>query len=395
MLFKPKSSSIYLSRLIFLQNSQRNLSTKSSHYSRKNNDDDDDDKEQKTRNTKEDQQDHLYLYKSRGQHLLTNTRILDAIVRRSNLRPTDTVLEIGPGTGNLTVKLLAAAKKVVAIEIDKRMVDVLRERVSEKGLQDRLHVICKDAMKAEFPQFDLVVANIPYGISSPLVAKLVYGGNPFRSATLLLQKEFARRLLAKPGDSEFNRLAVNVKLVADVEFVMDVSKREFLPCPKVDSTVVIIRPKAEVPDVNLDEWWAFTRTCFSKKNKTLGAMFKQKKNVIELLKLAKTLSSNRENALIGKNYECDDDYEGNNEEEETDGDDVFASSCDVEMTLFKEKIVGILKKGGFEDKRPSKLSNEELLHLLSLFNQAGIYFHDHVNPKDSDDVAAAAAAYSS
>ncbi|KAK8607491.1 hypothetical protein V6N13_053224 [Hibiscus sabdariffa] len=73
-------------------------------------------------------------------------------------------------------------------------------------------------MKVEFPQFDLVVANIPYGISSPLVAKLVYGGNPFRSATLLLQKEFARRLLAKSGDSEFSRLAVNVKLVTDVEF---------------------------------------------------------------------------------------------------------------------------------------------------------------------------------
>ncbi|XVE82543.1 hypothetical protein DITRI_Ditri16bG0013700 [Diplodiscus trichospermus] len=397
MLFKPKSTPIYLSRLIFLQNSQQNLCTKSRHCSRKNiNDDDDEDKEQKTQNAKENQHDHLYLYKSKGQHLLTNTRILDAIVRRANVRPNDTVLEIGPGTGNLTVKLLEAAQKVVAIEIDKRMVDVLHKRVSEKGLEDRLHVICEDAMKAEFPQFDLVVANIPYGISSPLVAKLVYGGNHFRSATLLLQKEFARRLLAKPGDSEFNRLAVNVKLVADVEFVMDVSKKEFLPCPKVDSSVIIIRPKAEVPDVNLYEWWAFTRTCFSKKNKTLGATFKQKKKVIELLKLAKIPSSNTENALIGKNNGFDDDYDGNNEEEETDGEDGFPSSCsDVEMTLFKEKIVGILKTGRFEDKRPSKLSNEELLHLLSLFNQAGIYFHDHVNPKGSDNVAfAAAAAYS-
>ncbi|XVF17965.1 hypothetical protein REPUB_Repub10bG0170600 [Reevesia pubescens] len=190
-------------------------------------------------------------------------------------------------------------------------------------------------MNAEFPQFDLVVANIPYGISSSLVAKLVYGRNPFRSATLHLQKEFAHRLLAKSGDSEFNILAANVKLVANLEFVMDVSKKEFLPCPKVDSSVVIIRPKAEVPDVNLDEWWAFTRTCFSKKNKTLGATFKQKKKAIELLKLAKTTSSNKQNDLIGKNYD------GNSEEEETDGEDGFASSCsNVEMTLFKEKIVG-------------------------------------------------------
>ncbi|XP_038996905.1 ribosomal RNA small subunit methyltransferase, mitochondrial-like isoform X1 [Hibiscus syriacus] len=247
-------------------------------------------------------------------------------------------------------------------------------------------VICKDAMKAEFPRFDLVVANIPYGISSPLIAKLIYGGNLFRSATLLLQKEFTRWLLAKPGDSEFNRLAVNVKLVADVEFVMDVSKREFLPCPKVDSSVVIIRPKVEIPNVNLNEWCAFTRTCFSKKNKTLGATFKQRKKVIQLLKLAETISSNRENALIGHNYECNEYYDGNNEEEDTHWEDSFAfSSSYLEMNLFKEKIVGILRKGGFEDKRPSKLSNEELLPLLSLFNQGGIYFHDHVKPNNSNN----------
>ncbi|OMO56957.1 Ribosomal RNA adenine methylase transferase [Corchorus capsularis] len=387
LILKPKTTPLYHSRLIFLQRSLRNLGTKSSRYSRRSSDEEDDPKDQKFQNAEENQPDRLYLYKSKGQHLLTNTRILDAIVRRSDVRPTDTVLEIGPGTGNLTVKLLEAAKKVVAIEIDKRMVEVLHKRVADEGLQDKLHVICKDAMKAEFPRFDLVVANIPYGISSPLVAKLVYGGNPFRSATLLLQKEFARRLLAKPGDSEFNRLAVNVKLVADVEFVMDVSKREFLPCPKVDSSVVIIRPKAEIPDVNLDEWWAFTKTCFCKKNKTLGATFKQKKKLIELYKLAKATSSNAENSLVAKNHESDIDYDS-----ETDEDVGFASSCsDSEMTLFKEKIVGILKTGGFHDKRPSKLSNEELLYILSLFNQAGIYFHDHVNPKGSDNVAFAAA----
>ncbi|GMI68175.1 adenosine dimethyl transferase 1B [Hibiscus trionum] len=391
MFFKPKSTPTYISGLILFQNSRRNLRIISSHCSGKY--DEEIDRNQEIRNTNENQQDHLYLYKSKGQHLLTNTRILDAIVRRSNVTTTDTVLEIGPGTGNLTVKLLEAAEKVVAVEIDRRMVDVLHKRVADIGLQDRLHVICKDAMKAEFPQFDLVVANIPYGISSPLIAKLVYGGNPFRSATLLLQKEFARRLLAKPGDSEFNRLAVNVKLVADVEFVMDVSKREFLPCPKVDSSVVIIRPKNEIPNVNLNEWCAFTRTCFSKKNKTLGATFKQKKKVIQLLKLAETRSSKRESALIGHNYEFDEYYDGNIEED-NNGEDNFASSCsDLEMNLFKDKIVGVLKKGGFEDKRPSKLSNEELLHLLSLFNQAGIYFHDHVKPNDSnnadDDFAAA------
>jgi 18S rRNA (adenine1779-N6/adenine1780-N6)-dimethyltransferase len=240
-----------------------------------------------------------------------------------------------------------------------------------------LQVICKDALKTEFPQFDLVVANIPYGISSPLVAKLAYGASPFRSATLLLQKEFARRLLANPGDSEFNRLAVNVKLVADVELVMDVSKRDFVPCPKVDSSVVIIRPKAEVPDVNLDEWWAFTRTCFSKKRK-----------VLDLLRISRTSCSNGESTSNDSNYDCSNDAAAaDNDEEEVDSDEE-----DMPMTtVFRKKILGVLNSGGFEDKRPSKLSNEELLHLLALFNQAGIYFHDHSKSRDADNVKLAAA----
>lgn len=239
-----------------------------------------------------------------------------------------------------------------------------------------MQVIRKDALKAEYPQFDIVVANIPYGISSPLVAKLVYGSNPFRSATLLLQKEFARRLLANPGDSEFNRLAVNVKLVADVELVMDVSKRDFLPCPKVDSSVVTIRPKADIPDVNLDEWWAFTKACFCKKNKTLGATFKQKKKVMELWQLSEMTVSN----FVGDNsYEEDEEELGENSVEEG-----FCSPSSAGENSFKEKIVGVLKSGGFEDKRPSKLSNEELLRLLALFNQAGIYFHDKSKRRDVD-----------
>ncbi|XP_024932008.2 LOW QUALITY PROTEIN: ribosomal RNA small subunit methyltransferase, mitochondrial [Ziziphus jujuba] len=347
-------------------------------YPRSDNDDD------KARKREENEDGKLYLYKSWGQHILTNPRILGSIVRKSEIRPFDTVLEIGPGTGNLTLKLLEAAKKVVAIEIDNRMVEILENRVLERGFQDRLTVIRKDALKAEFPQFDIVVANIPYGISSPLVAKLVYGSNSFRSATLLLQKEFARRLLASPGDSEFNRLAVNVKLVADVELVMDVSKRDFLPCPKVDSSVVMIRPKADIPDVNLDEWWAFTRACFSKKNRTLGATFKQKKKVMELWQLSKMIDPyivGGDESYKCTNYEEDEGVEENIYEEEVRCSSTFSGS-QMRLNSFKEKIIGVLKSGCFEDKRPSKLSNEELLRLLALFNQAGIYFHDKLKSRN-------------
>lgn len=307
---------------------------------------------QQLRQLHEDIEESIYFYKSRGQHILTNPRILDTIVQKSAINPSDTVLEIGPGTGNLTLKLLEASREVVAIEIDQRMVNILENRAIKRGLHNKLTVITKDALRTEFPPFDLVVANIPYGISSPLIIKLIYGTIPFRSATLLLQKEFARRLLANPGDSEYNRLAVNVKLLADVEFVMDVSKRDFLPSPKVDSSVLIIRPKVNVPAVNLHQWRAFTRTCFNNKNKTLGATFKNKRKVLELLEF------NNVSGLVGEQ------------------DDV----C-----LFKEKIVGVLREGGFDDKRPSKLSIDELLRLLALFNDVGVYFDHRGDVSNEDD----------
>lgn len=327
----------------------------------------------------------IRLFKSRGQHLLTNPRVLDSIVRVSDIKPDDTVLEIGPGTGNLTLKLLEAAKCVVAVEIDNRMIDSLRKRAAASGFEERLKIINGDALRAEFPQFNLVVANIPYGISSPLLAKLVYGVNvnPFRSATLLLQKEFARRLLAEPGDSEFNRLAVNMKLMAEVEFVMDVSKRDFVPCPKVDSSVVKIQPKSEIPDVNLDEWWAFTRTCFNKKNKTLGATLKQKRKLMELMQFCQDTSLKWHEHNLG-----------------VDGDDECSSSSDegssqpclnlgTGFSSLRAKIGCILESSGCVEKRPAKMSHHDLLHLLSLFNEAGIYFHDHSQSADGGSAAQA------
>lgn len=243
-----------------------------------------------------------------------------------------------------------------------------------------MQIINGDALKTEFPQFNLVVANIPYNISSPLLAKLVYGAtmNPFRSATLLLQKEFAQRLLAKPGDSEYNRLAINMRLMAEVEFVMNVSKRDFVPCPKVDSSVVKLYPKAEIPDVNLEEWWAFTRTCFNNKNKTLGATFKQKRKLMELMKLR------------GVEGFCED---GKDLDDEGGSDEVSSQprlEVGDEISTFRGRISGVLESGGYVDKRPAKLSNGDLLHLLSLFNDAGIFFHDRAKGIDGCSVVAEA-----
>ncbi|KAI4330282.1 hypothetical protein MLD38_028582 [Melastoma candidum] len=324
------------------------------------------------------------LHKSKGQHLLVNPRVLDNILREADVRRTDTVLEIGPGTGNLTLKLLEACRRVVAVEIDRRMVAVLLQRVADHGSQQKLTVIQKDALKVEFPQFDIVVANIPYGISSPLIFKLVYGESRFRSATLLLQHEFAKRLLANPGESEYNRLAANVKLVADVTPGFKVSKRDFLPIPKVDSSVVTIRPKAQIPDVNIAEWLAFTRTCFGKKNKTLGATFKQKRKLAEIFRTSMENEMNKECSVDGyrdnQNISDKDDSSEEDTEEPTE-DCLPAHAVESEISLFREKIIRVLRSCGFEDKRPSKLSNGNLLHLLELLNDAGVYFRDCRKPQ--------------
>lgn len=316
------------------------------------------------------------LHKPRGQHLLTNPRVLDAIARRAAIGPGDAVLEVGPGTGNLTARLLASpASRVAAVEIDPRMVEAVTTRAAALGLADKLTVIAGDAVEVEFPEFDVCVANIPYSISSPLIAKLLFGTYRFRTATLLLQKEFARRLAATPGDGEYNRLAANVRLVADVRLLMDVSKRDFVPMPRVDSSLVEIRPRAATPGVDLGEWLAFTRACFGQKNKTLGAIFKQKRMVMELFGRSRR-AEERDGGAGGISLGAlDDDTDEDGYGKDDDGGSRVAAGCsEEEVTAFKESIAGALKSAELASKRPSKLSNDELLRLLLLFNERGVRF---------------------
>lgn len=233
-------------------------------------------------------------------------------------------------------------------------------------------VIAGDAVEVEFPEFDVCVANIPYGISSPLIAKLLFGPYRFRTATLLLQKEFARRLVAAPGDGEYNRLAANVRLVADVRLLMDVSKRDFVPMPRVDSSLVEIRPRGTVPGVDVSEWLAFTRVCFGQKNKTLAAIFKQKRMVVELLRRSLRTERCAGGVSLGP-LEVDDSGEddcGGND----DGSNRVVGFSEEEVAAFKERVAGALDTAELAGKRPSKVSNDELKRLLRLFNERGVRF---------------------
>ena len=140
---------------------------------------------------------------------MANPKIIEKIVQKSNIRKGDTILEIGPGTGNLTVQLLKTGNKVIAMELDPRMLSATEKRMNDLGLGDRLQLIEGDAIKRDLPQFDVCSANIPYQISSPLVFKLLQHRPVFRTAVIMFQQEFAETLLAKPGESGYSRLSAN------------------------------------------------------------------------------------------------------------------------------------------------------------------------------------------
>lgn len=280
--------------------------------------------------------------KAYGQHILKNPLVIKSIIEKSGIHPTDTVLEIGPGTGNLTMRLLEVAKKVVAVEYDPRMVVELQKRVQGTEYQHKLHLIYGDVMKTKLPFFDICVANIPYQISSPLVFKLLSHRPSFRCAVLMFQKEFAQRLVAKPGTELFCRLSLNTQLLARTDHLIKVSKNSFRPPPKVDSAVVRIEPHNPPPPINFLEWDGLVRLAFSRKNKTLRAIFTNK-NVVE---------------MMDKNYKTWCSLKGQ------------APSA----TPVKDMITQLLDSVEMGDKRASKLDQDDFLRLLELFNKNGFHF---------------------
>ena len=283
------------------------------------------------------------LNKDLGQHILKNPLVANGIIEKAKICPTDTVLEIGPGTGNLTVKMLSAAKKVVAVEFDPRMAAELTKRVQGTPEQKKLQIICGDFLKAELPYFDLCISNTPYQISAPLVEKLLRHRPQFRSALLMFQREFALRLVAKPGDSLYCRLSVNVQLYAKVTHVMKVGRNNFRPPPKVESSVVRLEPIMPPPQIPFEEFDGLVRICFLRKNKTLAANFKTT-SVLEMLETNfKTFCAINEE-MISEDFDI------------------------------KTKVLGVLEAVGLSEQRASKMDQVDFLKLLSKFHDEGIHF---------------------
>lgn len=216
----------------------------------------------------------IYAKKSLGQNFLSNPRILERIIEAGEVTPADTVLEIGPGTGNLTETLSQKAGRVIAVEKDQRLIEPLKEKFPAAT---NVHVIEGDILALPedfFKTWNLetenykVIANIPYYLTSHLLRVMLEDWpGPFL-VVLMVQKEVAQRILATAPD--MNLLALSVQFFATAELVQHVARGNFRPMPAVDSSVIKITPKATVPSISRTHFFALARAAFQEKRKQLA-----------------------------------------------------------------------------------------------------------------------------
>ena len=213
-----------------------------------------------------------------GQNFLIDSSVLDGIVEASGVTKDDCVLEIGPGIGSLTQYLAEAAKRVVAVEIDRTLIPVLNDTLSE---YDNVTIINEDILKVDIEKIVneynegrqiKVVANLPYYITTPIIMKLFESGVPIDSITVMVQKEVADRMVMGPGNKDYGSLSLAVGYYAQATFVMNVAPGSFIPQPGVGSAVVHLK-RYETPAVEVaDEKFMFEiiRTAFNQRRKTLS-----------------------------------------------------------------------------------------------------------------------------
>jgi len=181
--------------------------------------------------------------KNLGQSFLVNPAIARRIVESANLDSDTTVLEIGGGLGMLSEKLAECASRVYIVEIDKKLVEALREIL---GNYSNVDIIQGDALTIDLPEVDRVVSNLPYSISSPITFRLLEEAK-FKYAILMYQSEFAQRMVAEPGSSNYSRLSVDIQYLARIQEIMNVPATDFYPVPAVDSKVVRVEVRKEGP----------------------------------------------------------------------------------------------------------------------------------------------------
>lgn len=210
-----------------------------------------------------------------GQHFLVDRNIINKVVRTAQVGEKDYVLEVGPGLGEMTLLLSRQARRVVAVEIDPKLVAILREKTASSS---NIEIIEEDILKLDFKQFlqpdglpIKVVANLPYQISTPLLFRFIESREIFSTLTLMLQREVAERLVASPGGKAYGPLSVSVQVVSDLSIRFFIKPAAFYPPPKVESAVVqLVWRERPLVDLSEEVWLhRVVRACFGYRRKTL------------------------------------------------------------------------------------------------------------------------------
>jgi len=222
----------------------------------------------------------IRLHKSLGQNFLIEPKYIEKIVDASGVNQSQVVVEIGPGIGALTQALAEKAGLIIAVEIDRNLISVLKEMFS---LKENVRVIYGDAVKVDFDQIVKdqveegvllpykVIANLPYYITTPIIMRLLEEGFNFSSLVLMVQKEVAQRMLAVPGTKDYGALSIGVQYYCQPSMVTIVPPTVFYPRPEVESAIIKLdrreQPKVKVKDEKV--FFSLVKAAFGQRRKTL------------------------------------------------------------------------------------------------------------------------------
>ncbi len=239
--------------------------------------------------------------KALGQNFLINANVIENIVESSNIKREDLVIEIGPGLGTLTKYLLEKAGRVICVELDKRMIEILKDRFKnfdklEILNQDILEVNLNELINKEKEKYNLqnvkVVANLPYYITTPIIMMLLEQELNLDSITVMIQKEVADRLIAIPGKKNTGAITYTIYYYAETEEILEVPNSSFIPAPEVTSKVIKLKLRKEKPIQVKNEELMFKiiKLAFSQRRKTLvnslvnSKIFSSKEEAEKILK---------------------------------------------------------------------------------------------------------------
>lgn len=213
--------------------------------------------------------------KSLGQNFLIDGNIVKNIVEKSGITDEDIVLEIGPGFGTLTEELALNAKKVISIEKDNRLMEVLDYTLQN---YDNVKIINEDFLKIDLEKIFIeeaegqklkVVANLPYYITTPILERIIENKNYFSTVSVMVQEEVARRVVASPNNKDYGSLTLYLEYNCEKEILMKVPRTVFMPSPKVDSAILYLKLVHRDLDVDEDYLFKFIRSGFTKRRKNI------------------------------------------------------------------------------------------------------------------------------